>query len=939
MLRVLEFGTYLAAPLLGLHLQHAGYLVTVVRPPSTGRSRCDEERLGETCVAQLQRGKTVRVLDLPDNDDELCKLLCEHDIVLNNFSSEASKRRGFDAERCLVINPKLIVVVLPGFARGDAEYAEYKAFDSIVMAASGVFSSMGVNRALLGIEASFSSLPLPSVYASIFGYFALLCTLYNDDTGVVIEVPLASALSECLVHNSLDFPLDSVYMSRRIRALRERRTAAAITREELDALCDPFFRKYTCACRRTIYLVCPAHATHQLRCLRALGVEDEVMQTLRRVDVYQTMFEHGIGSGNLSAEQSALITPVLARVFMTDSAVAWERVMTAAGVPLVMHRTMNEWKRMPHVAASGLIANDGTLCPVGWLREPTPVVSSSSALPSNLRGIRVLDCTNVIAGPTACAMLARMGAEVIKIDAPQPSYAPEISCVYGIAANVNKRSILLDYHHAEGRAILEELIRHADVLCMNCTTESLVRARLTRRDLHAINPNMVLLHFDAYGGPQESGELANAVGYDDNVQAISGIMARFGGADETNMDSCEEHAHVGTIDVIAGVAAAATTVRALLHRKRDGLVYTARASLCSVGQYLQFPHLHQAPRLEESGRGVACRGEHALHRCYRCRDRWIVLVASHDPHDTNAWKRLKRVLLDAGNTYDDAERACMEDDAEEFTQDSVQTRVAFHETSKLVPRLNRAGIAAAALQTLSELRERHLLDSDHDDRSVRHKTFQFLKQAAHPVGELKIVAPVAIRITSSSLREDGTDVGIPLVLPFAPKYGEHTALILRALIAKMAHSSIGTRIRSSWSSSIAVAHAWSKSYIPFTSPCDSCHKRGKHLLILRCTHRLCAECNKASAHICIVCGCVEDETERQTMRHLVGDWRGGYRAWRRGSAHGARDMEALFRRKTFCVQSVTPQTPRSGLPSQQSSQQRARQRTTHRRARSAPPFL
>ena len=126
-------------------------------------------------------------------------------------------RLGLGWDACRAVNPRLIYVSLPGYAEADAD-VPLRAWDSVIMAETGVFRDMGLNRALLGVRASFSSLPMPSVYASIFAAYAAVCAVLNGDVGEHVEVPLASALSEALVHNTLRAPLDDRYRSR--RALR-----------------------------------------------------------------------------------------------------------------------------------------------------------------------------------------------------------------------------------------------------------------------------------------------------------------------------------------------------------------------------------------------------------------------------------------------------------------------------------------------------------------------------------------------------------------------------------------------------------------------------------------------------------------------------------------------------------------------------------------------
>ena len=124
------------------------------------------------------------------------------------------------------------------------------------------------------------------------------------------------------------------------------------------------------------------------------------------------------------------------------------------------------------------------------------------------------------------------------------------------------------------------------------------------------------------GGPLEAGPFADFLGYDDNVQAGTGIMVRYGGSHET----CEEHAHVGTIDTIAGVCGAASTLYALLRLHRDGVVCEARTSLAAVAQYLQYPFLHGAEPPCVGGVGPRCMGMAPYYCVYRARDCFLVVT-------------------------------------------------------------------------------------------------------------------------------------------------------------------------------------------------------------------------------------------------------------------------------------------------------------------------
>jgi crotonobetainyl-CoA:carnitine CoA-transferase CaiB-like acyl-CoA transferase len=836
MVRVLEFGSYLAGPLLGKHLANFGFEVTaVVRPPSARGAAAETERV-RPMLPSLRAGKRCIELDLTTDLERARDLVRTADVLIENFAPGVLARLGLSFDACRALNPDLVYVSLPGYAE-DSDVV--RAYDSVIMASTGVFRDMGLNRTLLGVRASFSQLPMPSVYASIFGAYAVLVALMNEQRGVHIRVPLASCLAEALVHNSVHFPIDDCYLSRRAQRVRRGEYPVADA-SELDALLDPFFAKYTCVDGRPLYVVCPAHTRHQLQLVRAMGIEDEVVHAVgggAQVDPYATSGARGLGTGNLDAAQSARVRPLLAARFLEKPAMEWERLL--ASVPVIAHRTTAEWMASEHARASGLVTADGDVAPIGWLTSPEPIVRTASYGDQTLRCVRVLDLSNVIAGPTIGAMLARAGADVIKIDAPRPTYAPEITVIYGVAANVGKRSVLLDLSHPSGREAFEALVRTSDMVLMNSTEAGLVRLRLDAASLRRIHPDVILVHFDAWGGPNAAhGALADRVGYDDNVQAGIGIMARFGGGLET----AEEHAHIGTIDVIAGVAAAATAIHALYARKKRGVAHVARSSLVAVGQYLQLPFMLGGER-PQLGRGVECRGEHAMHACYEARDGQVLLAACLNASEVPA------ALAAFGVSSEEALRA----------------RFAQLTCSEVCTLCARTGASATPLRLLRDVCAAHAVEA----ASPEGPSYQFLMQRDHPIGSLLIAAPVAVRMP-----------GLRLGMPPAPKYGAHT----REVLAQV-HAAKLLLLPS------VAAAAWSRDYLPFRSPCAQCGTRTR-LVVLRCSHKLCEACLDGKA--CGVCGAPHEMAIAKLRRNYLA-WKRAYNDWRRGASKGARDAHTMFR--------------------------------------------
>ena len=157
-------------------------------------------------------------------------------------------------------NPGLVYLSLPGFSEADQEHRDVAAWEGVVAAAMGQFTDMGLNRVLMGIEASYSPLTLASAYAAVFGALSVVLALrarLRHGRGERIEVPLAAALMEGLAYNSLwiaDLP--QRYQSLREREIARRRAQGLpmnLAYEQLQTLLDPFYKSYPCRDGRRIY--------------------------------------------------------------------------------------------------------------------------------------------------------------------------------------------------------------------------------------------------------------------------------------------------------------------------------------------------------------------------------------------------------------------------------------------------------------------------------------------------------------------------------------------------------------------------------------------------------------------------------------------------------------------------------------------------------------
>ena len=815
-IRVLDFGQYLAGPLVGMMLADLGADVIRIDPPGG-------PRLKDPATDMLSRGKTALTLDLKSETglSTARELVARADVVIENFRPGVMERLGLGPETLRTINPGIVSLSLPGFASTDPALTDLPAWEAVIAARTGQFTDMGLNRRLMGINPSFTPLTLASAYASTFGAMAVQFALSARDRngGDHIEVPLASSLLEGLVYNCErieDYP--ERYKSPREVEL-DRRTAENLPMNlsfgELEEFLDPFYRTYTCADGRGFYVVAGSVKTHPRRVLETLGLKelaDELPDFDAYLDTADWPDDWSLRNYPVGDRDRERVSSAIKAAFLTRPSQEWEELFGAAKAPATAQRFSEEWLADPHALASGLVlevddprhgrmrqmgnvawlaGDEGALAKrpgpepdsaalAGILAEPPRTGAGGDGTGGWLDGLKVLDLTNVIAGPTIGSTLARYGARVTSVQPVDPSVDPWNTVVFGLHAHRGKESVLLNLRSDEGLAALHRLIERSDVITMNGTDEQRDALGLSEARLAAINPRLILVQLDAFGGPAR-GPKSDHLGYDDLAQAATGVMVRFGGG----MQTPEEHAHFGTIDVLTGYCACVALGAALLRLAKTGRGGIARAALAGAGNLIQAQLMYdfdgRAPFEEPSGREAL--GWGPFYHCYRAADGWMFFAAPSEERGS-----LTRVpeLADLAKIPDAEMVGALSDRF--ATRGVAHWAQAFTGSSSAVMPL---GSLHATRDAVLQLESGGCVDLDQG-------TFSVVRHDRHPMGRwCDLVAPNAVRPERGAITIPG-----PM-----PKYGSDTRRVLGEI--GFSRDQIGDMIASG-----AASDSWSEKYLP-----------------------------------------------------------------------------------------------------------------------------
>jgi crotonobetainyl-CoA:carnitine CoA-transferase CaiB-like acyl-CoA transferase len=587
------------------------------------------------------RGATLRRIDTA----ELHRLLATADVCLIGGEDHPQLTRILDADELATAHPQLIVLEIGGNPHGTDD-SRRPSTELLAQARSGLCYEQFSNRPL---AMAFQ----PANYgAALQGLCALLAALYERLRSGRGQVARTSLFEGVLAWEAM-YWMDFEHTPR----------TAFVTPK------DPVPLIFRCADGVYVHLVMGS-AGSKYKLYRVLGIDDpSVKPEDSGLPDPRNGMRNFYGDVDLLAEH----------VRRFDSAPLLEALWNAGLVAEPVLQPGACWDH-PQVHRNGILTRDAD--GVRHVGLPFKAGASSaswkeprvtSALP--LAGVKVIDFGAFVAGPLASAILAQLGADVIKVE-PLRGEASRAVLLGFMVANRGKRSVAIDLKSPAGTAVARSLAIHADVVTSNFRAGVSKRLGIDPATLHAANPGLVVLESPGYGC---DGPLAQRGAFDLVMQALCGHEARAGGQgneplwNRTNM-----------VDFAAGMLGAVSVLAALYYRARTLNGAALEVPLLNAGIYL-FSELLQKPSGAFVGAppvNSARTGFRPSEAMYAAQDGWLAIVA----RDQRAERALAEVL--GVNTHVQGEGASWG----EREYDVIAQAVSRHTVAELAAELEAAGV-------------------------------------------------------------------------------------------------------------------------------------------------------------------------------------------------------------------------------------------------------
>jgi crotonobetainyl-CoA:carnitine CoA-transferase CaiB-like acyl-CoA transferase len=344
-------------------------------------------------------------------------------------------------------------------------------------------------------------------------------------------------------------------------------------------------------------------------------------------------------------------------------------------------------------------------------------------------GVRILDFTQVLAGPYASYQLALLGAEVIKVERREGEdmrrtplnreWAERGMASSWMAVNGNKRSLTLNLQKPEAQDVVRRLAVRADVVMENFRPGVMDRLGFGHGALSAINPRLIYCAVSGFG---QTGPYRNEAGYDGKIQAMSGIMSITGHA-----EMGPTRAGFAVCDILSGMTAAFAVASALFQRTHTGLGQLVDVSMLEAtlaflpGQIADFTV--SGHRQEQSGNQAVSRKPTA--NLFKAGDGYLLLAVNNEKQYRALMTALKRT-----DVFDDPRFAdwFLRNENEPALRAIIESVLSATDAKTWEDRLNAAGAPCASIWRIEEV-------IDHPQIAARNA----LQTVDGPVGPLTLM--------------------------------------------------------------------------------------------------------------------------------------------------------------------------------------------------------
>ena len=369
-----------------------------------------------------------------------------------------------------------------------------------------------------------------------------------------------------------------------------------------------------------------------------------------------------------------------------------------------------------------------------------------------LTGLRVLDLTRVLSGPFCTALLGDLGADVLKVEAPEGDSVRGQGAMkdglswYFAQFNRNKRSIRLDLRKPEGRDILAKLIAQSDVLVENFRPGVLARMGFPAERLHELRPSLVTCAINGFGS---TGPYRDRPAFDFIAQAMSGFMSVNGRAEDPPLRS-----GLPISDLIAGLYAALSITASVMHARATGQGQQTEVALTnglvSMLAYIATNYFATGAAPERSGNDHPIAAPYGL---FPTRDGQIALA----PPDDAFFGRLMDALGLAELKDDPLYRTQTARVANRQRINAiVGGKLAMNTNEYWVETLNRAGVPCGPVQSVADVFQDPQILSQDMVMDIDHPGFGMVRMLGFP---MKLSStPCQVRRPAPGLGEHSDDV-------------------------------------------------------------------------------------------------------------------------------------------------------------------------------------